>query len=154
MWVAHFIYFVCNWFQKAWRFSFSFAGKLSCILFSLIRIKHAKLRTFFCFLNNFNCWLAIHYEIWKCVLRTWIVFVFLQYWPMYSKTFYGRGETLTSISKQYGVSRYSVSAANKNILDVDLVFEGQFLNIPASAPADTQVVSRVALSFTNGLITV
>ncbi|KAB5529872.1 hypothetical protein DKX38_019953 [Salix brachista] len=53
------------------------------------------------------------------------------------------GETLTSISKQYGVSRYSVSAANKNILDVDLVFEGQFLNIPASAPADTQVVSRL-----------
>ncbi|KAF9670561.1 hypothetical protein SADUNF_Sadunf13G0081800 [Salix dunnii] len=58
---------------------------------------------------------------------------------LYSKNFYGRGETLTSISKQYGVSRYSVSAANKNILDVDLVFEGQFLNIPASAPADTQV---------------
>ncbi|KAJ6693141.1 hypothetical protein OIU85_003952 [Salix viminalis] len=48
------------------------------------------------------------------------------------------GETLTSISKQYGVSRYSVSAANKNILDVDLVFEGQFLNIPAPA-AGTQV---------------
>ncbi|KAJ6757838.1 hypothetical protein OIU74_027004 [Salix koriyanagi] len=45
------------------------------------------------------------------------------------------GETLTSISKQYGV----VSAANKNILDADLVSEGQFLNIPASAPAGTQV---------------
>lgn len=49
------------------------------------------------------------------------------------------GETLTSISKQYGVSIYSVAAANKNKLDVDLVFEGQLLNIPASAPADTQV---------------
>lgn len=52
------------------------------------------------------------------------------------------------------MSIYSVAAANKNILDVDLVSEGQLLNIPASAPADTQVVSRVALSFTNGLITV
>lgn len=49
------------------------------------------------------------------------------------------GETLTSISKQYGVSIYSVAAANKNILDVDLVFEGQLLNIPAAAPAGTQV---------------
>ncbi|KAJ6975481.1 hypothetical protein NC653_031356 [Populus alba x Populus x berolinensis] len=49
------------------------------------------------------------------------------------------GETLTSISEQYGVSLYSVAAANKNKLDVDLVFEGQLLNIPASAPADTQV---------------
>ncbi|KAJ6433689.1 hypothetical protein OIU84_017395 [Salix udensis] len=46
---------------------------------------------------------------------------------------------LASCGQRYGVSRYSVSAANKNILDVDLVFEGQFLNIPASAPADTQV---------------
>ena len=110
-----------------------------------------------------------------CVLKTWMVVVVLQYWPIhyenvcvenldgcwvlqywpiYSKKFYGRGETLTSISKQYGVSIYSVAAANKNILDVDLVSEGQLLNIPASAPADTQVVSRVALSFTNGLITV
>ncbi|KAG6751036.1 hypothetical protein POTOM_045553 [Populus tomentosa] len=53
-----------------------------------------------------------------------------------------RGETLTSISKQYGVSIYSVAAANKNKLDVDLVFEGQLLNIPASAPADTQVVKK------------
>jgi len=89
-----------------------------------------------------------------CVLKTWMVVVVLQYWPIYSKKFYGRGETLTSISKQYGVSIYSVAAANKNILDVDLVFEGQLLNIPASAPAYTQVVSRVTLSFTNGLITV
>ena len=86
MWMACFIYFVCNSFQKAWRFSFSFAGKLSCILFSLIRIKHTKLRAIFCFLNNFDCWLAIYYEnvcvenldgccgstilahsLWKCV---------------------------------------------------------------------------------------
>ncbi|KAJ6763536.1 hypothetical protein OIU79_024142 [Salix purpurea] len=61
------------------------------------------------------------------------------------------GETLTSISKQYGVSRYSVSAANKNILDVDLVFEGQFLNIPASAPADTQVYQPFIMVTTHHL---
>ncbi|KAJ6885199.1 hypothetical protein NC652_032022 [Populus alba x Populus x berolinensis] len=44
-----------------------------------------------------------------------------------------------TVLAEYGVSLYSVAAANKNKLDVDLVFEGQLLNIPASAPADTQV---------------
>ncbi|XP_034676429.1 uncharacterized protein LOC117907138 isoform X5 [Vitis riparia] len=50
----------------------------------------------------------------------------------------GRGETLSSISKQYGVSIYSVAAANKNIEDIDLVFCGQHLNIPSSAVGETQ----------------
>lgn len=52
----------------------------------------------------------------------------------------GRGETLSSISKQYGISIYAIAAANKTILDIDLVFEGQHINIP-SATGDTQVVS-------------
>lgn len=53
----------------------------------------------------------------------------------------GRGETLSSISKQYGISIYAIAVANKNILDIDLVFEGQRINIP-SATGDTQVVSK------------
>ncbi|KDO43140.1 hypothetical protein CISIN_1g0248532mg, partial [Citrus sinensis] len=53
-------------------------------------------------------------------------------------TFGGRGETLTSISKQYGVSVYSIAAVNKNIVDVDLVFEGQRLNIPSSVREELQ----------------
>ncbi|EXB81484.1 hypothetical protein L484_014291 [Morus notabilis] len=40
------------------------------------------------------------------------------------------GETLTSISKHYGVSIYAIAAANKNIADIDLVFEGRHLSIP------------------------
>ncbi|CAK7327834.1 unnamed protein product [Dovyalis caffra] len=55
------------------------------------------------------------------------------------------GETLSSISKQYGVSIYSIASANKNIMDVDLVSKGQLLNIPASAPADTQTVKKCEL---------
>ncbi|KAH9781456.1 hypothetical protein KPL71_008483 [Citrus sinensis] len=52
------------------------------------------------------------------------------------------GETLTSISKQYGVSVYSIAAVNKNIVDVDLVFEGQRLNIPSSVREELQAIWR------------
>ena len=52
----------------------------------------------------------------------------------------GRGETLSSISKQYRVSIYSIAAANKNIEDIDLVFGGQHLNIPASDVGEAQKV--------------
>uniref|UniRef100_A0A803QWP6 LysM domain-containing protein n=1 Tax=Cannabis sativa TaxID=3483 RepID=A0A803QWP6_CANSA len=52
-----------------------------------------------------------------------------------------RGETLSSISKQHGVSMYEIAAANRNIVDVDLVFEGQQLNIP-SASTLIQAVGR------------
>ncbi|KAG2714119.1 hypothetical protein I3760_03G011100 [Carya illinoinensis] len=48
------------------------------------------------------------------------------------------GETLTSISKQYGVSIHAIAAANKTIQDVDVLFGGQHLNIP-SATRDTPV---------------
>ncbi|PON74515.1 LysM domain containing protein [Parasponia andersonii] len=52
-----------------------------------------------------------------------------------------RGETLTSISKQYGVPVYEIVAANKNIRNVDFVFEGQHLNIP-SAAKNIEVIER------------
>lgn len=55
----------------------------------------------------------------------------------------GRGETLTSISKQYSVSISAIAAANRSIIDIDLVFKGQHLNIP-SASGDTQMVSKTA----------
>ncbi|KAH9781463.1 hypothetical protein KPL71_008483 [Citrus sinensis] len=55
------------------------------------------------------------------------------------------GETLTSISKQYGVSVYSIAAVNKNIVDVDLVFEGQRLNIPSSVREELQAVTSLQL---------
>ncbi|XP_039002324.1 uncharacterized protein LOC120128763 isoform X2 [Hibiscus syriacus] len=48
------------------------------------------------------------------------------------------GETLSSISKMYGVSVHSIAAANKNIVDIDLVFQGQLLNIPAPSLLDTK----------------
>ncbi|MBA0874536.1 hypothetical protein Goshw_018127 [Gossypium schwendimanii] len=49
------------------------------------------------------------------------------------------GETLSSISKMYGVSVHSIAAANKNIVDINLVFQGQLLNIPSSSLLDTQL---------------
>ncbi|CDP18862.1 unnamed protein product [Coffea canephora] len=53
------------------------------------------------------------------------------------------GETLTSISKLYGVAIYEIAAANKDIVDVDLrpssVFEGQHLNIPLSTAVPLQM---------------
>ncbi|XP_059451230.1 uncharacterized protein LOC132182038 [Corylus avellana] len=52
------------------------------------------------------------------------------------------GETLSSISKQYGISIYAIAAANKNILDIDLVFKGQRINIP-SATGDSQVAFKL-----------
>lgn len=57
----------------------------------------------------------------------------------------GRGETLTSISKQYSVSISAIAAANRSIVDIDLVFKGQHLNIP-SASGDAQMVSKAAES--------
>ncbi|TYG86539.1 hypothetical protein ES288_A13G141200v1 [Gossypium darwinii] len=49
------------------------------------------------------------------------------------------GETLSSISKVYEVSVHSIAAANKNIVDINLVFQGQLLNIPSSSLLDTQL---------------
>ncbi|KAG8472709.1 hypothetical protein CXB51_034734 [Gossypium anomalum] len=49
------------------------------------------------------------------------------------------GETLSSISKMYEVSVHSIAAANKNIVDINLVFQGQLLNIPSSSLLDTQL---------------
>ncbi|KAL2456109.1 hypothetical protein Adt_46939 [Abeliophyllum distichum] len=43
-----------------------------------------------------------------------------------------KGETLSSISKLYGVPIHEIAALNKDIVDVDLVFEGQRLNVPSS----------------------
>lgn len=42
------------------------------------------------------------------------------------------GETLTSISKLYGVPVLEIAASNEDIADVDLVFEGQHLKIPSA----------------------
>ncbi|XP_039012295.1 uncharacterized protein LOC120141519 isoform X2 [Hibiscus syriacus] len=50
-----------------------------------------------------------------------------------------QGENLSSISKMYGVSVHSIAAANKNIMHIDLVFQGQLLNIPAPSLLDTEL---------------
>ncbi|PIA47133.1 hypothetical protein AQUCO_01400082v1 [Aquilegia coerulea] len=42
------------------------------------------------------------------------------------------GETLTSIARQYGVSLYTITLFNEEVVDANLVFEGQRLNIPSS----------------------
>ncbi|XVF63371.1 hypothetical protein PTKIN_Ptkin09bG0082400 [Pterospermum kingtungense] len=39
----------------------------------------------------------------------------------------------------YGVSVYSIAAANKDVVDIDIVFKGQLLNIPASNLLQTQL---------------
>lgn len=52
----------------------------------------------------------------------------------------------------YGVSVYSIAAANKDIIvDIDLVFKGQLLNIPPPNLLRTQLVSNTILFklFTN-----
>ncbi|KAK4801950.1 hypothetical protein SAY86_000153 [Trapa natans] len=41
------------------------------------------------------------------------------------------GETLSSISKKYGVSIHAIATVNRDIVDVDLVYEGQHLWIPS-----------------------
>ncbi|XP_021288271.1 uncharacterized protein LOC110419512 isoform X2 [Herrania umbratica] len=55
------------------------------------------------------------------------------------------GETLSSISKMYGVSVYSIAAANKDIVDVHVVFKGQLLNIPASSLKETLLAKKSRL---------
>lgn len=69
-----------------------------------------------------------------------------------AKSLGGRGETLTSISKHYGVSMYAIAAANKNMVDIDFLYEGQHLNIPLAdknslevyflKPSETMVASN------------
>ncbi|RZC73381.1 hypothetical protein C5167_048864 [Papaver somniferum] len=49
------------------------------------------------------------------------------------------GENLTSISRRYNVSVQAIAAVNSNIVDIDLVFEGQRLNIPCSRFLDAQM---------------
>lgn len=52
-----------------------------------------------------------------------------------------RDDTLTSLSKLYGVPIFEIAAANKEIIDVDLVFEGQHLNIPSYVTSYSQTVT-------------
>lgn len=42
------------------------------------------------------------------------------------------GETLSSISKQYGIPIHPIVTLNKSIVDHELVYEGQVLKIPLS----------------------
>ncbi|XP_015056896.1 uncharacterized protein LOC107003144 isoform X1 [Solanum pennellii] len=53
-----------------------------------------------------------------------------------------RDDTLTSLSKLYGVPIFEIAAANKEIIDVDLVFEGQHLNIPSYVTSYSQTNQR------------
>ncbi|MCD7471815.1 hypothetical protein HAX54_012489 [Datura stramonium] len=48
-------------------------------------------------------------------------------------------ETLTSLSKLYRVPIYEIAAANKEIIDAGLVFEGQHVNIPSYVTACSQM---------------
>ncbi|KAF6167016.1 hypothetical protein GIB67_041271 [Kingdonia uniflora] len=52
-----------------------------------------------------------------------------------------KGETLTSISRQYGVSIQAIVVANSKIVNVDVVLEGDRLKIPAFIAEETQVGS-------------
>lgn len=58
---------------------------------------------------------------------------------------HGRGETLTSISKLYGVPVLEIADSNKEIADVNLVFEGQRLQIPSAVAESSQLVSHFYL---------
>ncbi|KAG6435247.1 hypothetical protein SASPL_100117 [Salvia splendens] len=49
------------------------------------------------------------------------------------------GETLTSISKLYGVPVLEIADSNKEIVDVNVVFEGQHLKIPSAASECAQL---------------
>ncbi|KAL0351286.1 UNVERIFIED_CONTAM: hypothetical protein Scaly_1517300 [Sesamum calycinum] len=49
-----------------------------------------------------------------------------------------RGENLSSISKLYGVPIHDIAAVNKDIVYVDLVSQGQHLNIPSASAGDAQ----------------
>ncbi|XP_060175623.1 uncharacterized protein LOC132606234 isoform X3 [Lycium barbarum] len=58
-----------------------------------------------------------------------------------------RDEPLTSISKLYGVPIYEIAAANKEIIDVGLVFEGQHVNIPSYVTPRSQTNQREKIRF-------
>ncbi|XP_057793698.1 uncharacterized protein LOC131010266 isoform X1 [Salvia miltiorrhiza] len=49
------------------------------------------------------------------------------------------GETLTSISKLYGVPVLEIADSNKEIADVNIVFEGQRLQIPSAVAGCAQL---------------
>lgn len=61
-------------------------------------------------------------------IKVWIRAFF--YSSLMLKCFIDRGETLTSISRYYGVSILQIAAENDNIVDIDFVLEGERLNIP------------------------
>ncbi|MCL7023896.1 hypothetical protein MKW94_015399 [Papaver nudicaule] len=52
------------------------------------------------------------------------------------------GENLTAISRRYNVSVQAIAAANSDIVDIDLVFQGQRLNIPCYGVLDAQMGLR------------
>ncbi|XVE55056.1 hypothetical protein DITRI_Ditri03aG0130700 [Diplodiscus trichospermus] len=61
------------------------------------------------------------------------------------------GQTLSSISKIYGVSVNSIAAANKDIVDIDLVFKGQLLKIPANSLEETLATKSRLLHYIRAL---
>lgn len=57
-----------------------------------------------------------------------------------------QGETLSSISKQYGVSILSIAAVNRDVVDLDLVYEGQHLRIPSFQGSTQKTENRSLLN--------
>ncbi|XP_047981614.1 uncharacterized protein LOC125222825 [Salvia hispanica] len=60
------------------------------------------------------------------------------------------GETLTSISKLYGVPVLEIADSNKEIADVNVVFEGQCLKIPSAASECAQLCDSEGRPLPNG----
>ncbi|XP_030528393.1 uncharacterized protein LOC115739429 [Rhodamnia argentea] len=57
------------------------------------------------------------------------------------------GETLSSISKQYGIPIHTIATFNKNIADLELVYEGQVLKIPLSKRCAEKTEKKKLLEF-------
>ncbi|XP_056164593.1 uncharacterized protein LOC115686794 [Syzygium oleosum] len=57
------------------------------------------------------------------------------------------GETLSSISKQYGIPIHTITTLNKSIVDLDLVYEGQVLKIPLSKRCTEKTEKKKLLEF-------
>lgn len=135
-------------------FNFSWRVLICLYLFRRLYLVLWKLelhfnKIFSFFSSIFISWLHVfrlcfEFQLLSCIWTgLWCTLRFL-IMPVFTWLQHARGETLSSISKLYGVPILEIAASNEELADVNLVFEGQSLKIPSVAES-AQLVSRIIL---------